>query len=566
MNHKNFAQSTLAAAITGTVGTSITVASSATFPAAPFIISIDTEAMLVTVVAGTTWTVTRGYEGSTAATHFNAAIIYHDISAGEADRATPDAFNVKNYGAYGDNTHDDTAAINAAMAAIGAAEGILYFPIGTYLTTGILLNGKALTIRGDGNGSIIKGKSGITGAVIDFTDYISSYVTTARCFSNFQIIGDGAAGSGHYGMYFAGASPVQGISFRNIAISRTGDAGIYLYNVNLCEFTEIFIRDYNGTPLLLLNGWANSNVFTNCGFGTEAVKGNAVGAVILQTDGTFYPEHNLFVSCWSEGLRLPEGSSIIYDASRINSFDNFTAWDTLTVDASNNPITTTTDTCAIRLAAAGGHGSNEVRGIIPGKRTVYDFKWGVIISQNGNLVIGTKDGAYNPLNNVRIDSGYGYNVIQLSGGMPPCETFVGIIDNSGVTTNTLVDPANKQAIVVGPIGSRYSEGTWTPALISFTIVGSAPAVEGIWKRIGNLVFVECKIYVGTGGNTSVACTVLVSCISGLTINPTMAAPLIITDDNAENLGIGVIAPAGNLYPPTFAAKTVPIYITVTYYV
>lgn len=85
MNHKNFAQTTLATAIATTGATSITVSSSATFPAAPFIISIDTEAMLVTIVAGTTWTVTRGYEGSTAATHLNGATIYHDISAAEAD-------------------------------------------------------------------------------------------------------------------------------------------------------------------------------------------------------------------------------------------------------------------------------------------------------------------------------------------------------------------------------------------------------------------------------------------------------------------------------------------------
>ena len=85
MNHKNFAQTILAAPITDAAATSITVASSVTFPAAPFIISIDTEAMLVTVVAGTTWTVTRGYEGSTAATHTNGATIFHDISAAEAD-------------------------------------------------------------------------------------------------------------------------------------------------------------------------------------------------------------------------------------------------------------------------------------------------------------------------------------------------------------------------------------------------------------------------------------------------------------------------------------------------
>ena len=85
MNHKNFSQTTLAAAITDTGGVSITVSSSATFPAAPFIASIDTEAMLVTNVVTTSWTVTRGYEGSTAATHLNGATVYHDISAAEVD-------------------------------------------------------------------------------------------------------------------------------------------------------------------------------------------------------------------------------------------------------------------------------------------------------------------------------------------------------------------------------------------------------------------------------------------------------------------------------------------------
>ena len=91
MNHANFAQTTLGAAITDTSGTSVTVASSTGFPATPFIVSIDTECLLVTNVSGTTWTVTRGYEGSTAATHLNGAAVYHDWSAGEANSAVANA-------------------------------------------------------------------------------------------------------------------------------------------------------------------------------------------------------------------------------------------------------------------------------------------------------------------------------------------------------------------------------------------------------------------------------------------------------------------------------------------
>lgn len=45
--------------------------------------------------------------------------------------------NVKSYGAVGNGSTDDTAAINSAIAALNAAgRGVLYFPPGTYLTTG----------------------------------------------------------------------------------------------------------------------------------------------------------------------------------------------------------------------------------------------------------------------------------------------------------------------------------------------------------------------------------------------------------------------------------------------
>jgi hypothetical protein len=83
----NTAITTLAAALTDTVGTSVSVVSSALFPAAvtgvsQFRIRIDDELMVVTDVSGTTWTVERGAEGSTAATHLIAAPVYHIVTAG----------------------------------------------------------------------------------------------------------------------------------------------------------------------------------------------------------------------------------------------------------------------------------------------------------------------------------------------------------------------------------------------------------------------------------------------------------------------------------------------------
>lgn len=59
--------------------TTITVADSSAFPAPPFAVKIDdgtannSEEVHVTGVSGTTWTISRGYEGSTARTHTNGA-------------------------------------------------------------------------------------------------------------------------------------------------------------------------------------------------------------------------------------------------------------------------------------------------------------------------------------------------------------------------------------------------------------------------------------------------------------------------------------------------------------
>jgi hypothetical protein len=68
---------TLTAAISSTSSTSITVTSAAAFPGSgTYYIQIDSEVLSVTAGQGTTtWTVTRGANGSTAATHSSGATV-----------------------------------------------------------------------------------------------------------------------------------------------------------------------------------------------------------------------------------------------------------------------------------------------------------------------------------------------------------------------------------------------------------------------------------------------------------------------------------------------------------
>lgn len=63
--------------------TSFTVASSSGFPATGnFRVICGSEIMLVTAVSGTTWTVTRGIEGTAAASHIDTSPITHILTAG----------------------------------------------------------------------------------------------------------------------------------------------------------------------------------------------------------------------------------------------------------------------------------------------------------------------------------------------------------------------------------------------------------------------------------------------------------------------------------------------------
>ncbi len=69
----------------------------------------------------------------------------------------PDVFNVKDYGATGDGSHDDTAGIQGAITAAQAAGGgTVYLPSGTYKTTAtLLISAASMTFAGEGASSVI---------------------------------------------------------------------------------------------------------------------------------------------------------------------------------------------------------------------------------------------------------------------------------------------------------------------------------------------------------------------------------------------------------------------------
>lgn len=84
---ENGPTTTLASAITSTSSTSATVTSSSGFPATgDFQTRIDDEIITVSAVSGTTWTIARGQENTTAAVHANGSIINMPLTAQGLER------------------------------------------------------------------------------------------------------------------------------------------------------------------------------------------------------------------------------------------------------------------------------------------------------------------------------------------------------------------------------------------------------------------------------------------------------------------------------------------------
>jgi hypothetical protein len=116
-NYSSTAVDTTLSSGVSPANTTITVASTTGFPAAPFTLALDAgtasqELVLVTAVGGTTLTVTRGYDSTVAATHEAGAAVSHSHAA----------IDFREAGTTKDN-YDAHAAATVAHGATGAVVG-----------------------------------------------------------------------------------------------------------------------------------------------------------------------------------------------------------------------------------------------------------------------------------------------------------------------------------------------------------------------------------------------------------------------------------------------------------
>lgn len=151
--------------------------------------------------------------------------------------------NVKDYGALGDGSTNDTVAIAAAATALPSTNAVLYFPAGTYVTDTVAITGKTgLTVYGDGNGtSTLKNRTG--GVVI--TVATSSGVTIRN------LTFDGNCSVRTPGATAVNCDVSSNLIFTNNTIKNSGQ-----YNI-LIGGSSTQNTDVNITNNVLLGGYAD---------------------------------------------------------------------------------------------------------------------------------------------------------------------------------------------------------------------------------------------------------------------------------------------------------------------
>lgn len=158
-------------------------------------------------------------------------------------------YNVKNYGAVGNNSADDTSAIQSALdAASSAGGGTVFVPAGTYKISSALTLPTSVSIAGAGmNTSIIKQTSTTSHVLYCADNYRFASI------HDLQIYGPGSGtGAGIY-LGFSSTTPAD-LSFKNVFIQNMGSHGMYVNTPIATVLTNIRVQGCDGNGFHIVSG------------------------------------------------------------------------------------------------------------------------------------------------------------------------------------------------------------------------------------------------------------------------------------------------------------------------
>lgn len=261
-----------------------------------------------------------------------------------ADRSAQ-VFNVKDFGALGDNSTNDSTAINAAIAALNSATygGCLYFPVGTYKITATLTTiTNNCNILGQGQGvSQLSFQGAIDGININFT---STGRRTAAV-NNLSLSSDQARTK-------------TGLTYKQYNNSVLGNP----FNFNNLTFNENWYISINvdNTALNNIQGGTIENVFisgsNSSPFPEYGIKLSGASNVTISDCAIFWSKNGIYIN----NSPLCEGT-IISNCTVVNCKNGFDSLGTntwLTNCYANVSATVGTGGSAFILAGNESHSSN----------------------------------------------------------------------------------------------------------------------------------------------------------------------------------------------------------------
>ncbi len=459
-----------------------------------------------------------------------------------------ESVSVKDFGATGNGTTDDTAAIQAAVTAgYASGNGVnLYFPAGTYLMSSTITMGNTaptcgipVHFRGDFRNSIIK----VTAANVN-------------------------------PFLFQGPNPdVDGAGNRtgNIKIENLKFQGPGLPNANT---NSIAIKFYGVQGITLINtyctGWYCGEYYQNVDLVNRYnvwIQGNTNGILTEATGYALNSSLNSFNSYGGQvGNNTSIGISYLGGIAPLFSGVNFTVNGTSLVMSPNHAGGAMV-TVAPVVSCCYFEGDTSTSIILGGGNGIVRtpiIEGGYMIAASANPLI-TVANASNDAGYGRINIGYDIGFagssfitqassatkipVQYTTGMSGTAA-VGAFGVGGRVPSTsgagISFPSTQQGSTDANTIDDYAEGTWTPTLLfgGSNTGMTFSAQSGTYTKIGNMVFINCYLQITNVGSSTGNAT-----ISGLPYagNGTQKGFLIAVDQLTVTGQVIAFEPGGTTY-------------------
>lgn len=184
------------------------------------------EIVKATARVGDTLTIVRAQEGTTASSFSSGSLLELRVTAASVATTLAGVLSVKEFGAVGNGSTDDTASVQLAINAASVSGGVVYFPPGTYRITDTLnITSSGVTLEGAGPSA--------SQLYCDNTNKDSVYL-------------QGLSAPGIYDCH------IRNLKFQHV--SKTAGAAIRLYRANRVRIENVLIFDgWNGFDCRTVN-------------------------------------------------------------------------------------------------------------------------------------------------------------------------------------------------------------------------------------------------------------------------------------------------------------------------